>query len=268
LIVFPNCKINLGLHVLGKRSDGFHNLETVFYPVKIYNIVEAVQSEKFQFSSSGIVIPGNDNICVKAYELLKKNIPSLPAVKLHLHKIIPPGSGLGGGSADGAFTLKLLDKKFDLRLTTGDLMRYALQLGSDCPFFLLNQPCVASGRGEELEITAIDLAAYKLFIVNPGIHIATKWAFSKLKLKKHQTSIKDIIKLPVENWKEKLINVFEEPVFEEYPGIKKIKDQLYNSGAVYASLSGSGSTVYGIFKKDNAIDLSFPANYFTRQLDC
>lgn len=272
MISFPNCKINLGLRIPGKRSDGYHDLETIFYPLPLKDAVEVIEKEAFQFSTSGLPIGGEqqNNLCLKAYYLLRKDFPQIPRVQMHLHKLIPMGAGLGGGSADGAFTLKLINKKFDLSLSDEQLGAYALQLGSDCPFFIVNKPCVATGRGELLDQIELDLSGYKTLIVHPGIHISTAWAFSRLagRLQRPGSykSIREIIQQPISTWKGELISDFEEPVFSQYPEIKKIKNDLYNAGAVYSSMSGSGSAVYGIFEKDRALALSFPDNYFVKEI--
>ena len=274
MVSFPNCKINLGLNIIGKRSDGYHDLETIFYPVHIRDAIEVIGKEDVQFSVSGLVIDDEhqNNICLKAYYLLKKDFPQLQPVQMHLHKSIPMGAGLGGGSADGAFTLQLLNKKFDLSLSEKQLAGYAVQLGSDCSFFILNKPCFGTGRGELLEQIDIDLSNYKILIVHPGIHISTAWAFTqwagRLQPPDNHKSIKEIIKQPVSIWRGELINDFEEPVFSQYPEIKKIKAELYNAGAIYSSMSGSGSTVYGIFEKEKALSFSFPGNYFVKELFC
>ena len=183
MVSFPNCKINLGLNIVNKRNDGYHDFETVFFPIHLKDALEIIEKEKFEFSTSGLPIEGEPekNLCIKAYQLLKKDFPQLPAVQMHLHKAIPMGAGLGGGSADGAFTLKLLNKKFDLSLSEKQLINYSLQLGSDCPFFILNKPCFATGRGEILEQIDLDLSEYKILIVHPAIHISTAWAFSTIK---------------------------------------------------------------------------------------
>lgn len=268
MLLFPNCKINLGLHILSKRQDGFHNLETVFYPIALKDALEIIpsQASSVEFTSSGLTVDGTeaDNICIKAYHLLKRDFPQLPFIKLHLHKAIPMGAGLGGGSADGAFTLQLLNTKFNLALSVQQLIDYALQLGSDCPFFIINKPCYATGRGELLEGIDITLTGYKIVIVNPGIHVNTGWAFSQITPAEPHKKLKKIIAQPIATWKAELINDFENPVFEKYPAIKNIKEELYNKGAVYAAMSGSGSTVYGIFEKE--IDLSpfTDKNYFTK----
>jgi 4-diphosphocytidyl-2-C-methyl-D-erythritol kinase len=276
MLSFPNCKINLGLHILRKRADGFHDLETVFYPLPLKDALEVISdTEKnknaapsISFTSSGspIEIQAEENICVKAYHLIKKDFTQLPAIKMHLHKIIPTGAGLGGGSADGAFALKLLNEKFNLGLSIEALKHYALQLGSDCPFFILNKPCVATGRGEILEEIQLDLSDYKFVLVNPGIHINTSWAFSQITPALPERSIKEIIQQPIATWKNELINDFEIPVFKNYPEIKEIKDNLYKSNAVYAGLSGSGSTVFGIFKKETKTSFAFPEHYFIKEL--
>jgi 4-diphosphocytidyl-2-C-methyl-D-erythritol kinase len=268
LIVFPNCKINLGLHILGKRNDGFHNLETVFYPLPFYDVLEIIQSLTTELFLSGNKIEGDteNNLCIKAYHLLKRDIPQLPEVKIYLHKVIPSGAGLGGGSADGAFMLKLLNEKFHLQLSQQQLLNYALQLGSDCPFFIINKPCFAQQRGEILETVQLDLSAYKIVLVNPGIHVNTAWAFTQVKFSEGN-QIKNIIAKPVEQWKENLTNNFEMPVFEKYPAIKNIKEQLYSLGAVYASMSGSGSTVFGIFPKNIIINKEiFTDDFFIKEL--
>lgn len=256
MIVFPNCKINLGLQILGKRDDGFHNLETVFYPIAFKDALELIpntnKNTDIEFTGTGLLVDGkpSDNLCVKAYHLLKKDFPKLPAIKIHLHKAIPMGAGLGGGSADAAFMLTLLNDKLNLNLSTSKLLNYSLQLGSDCPFFILNNPCFASGRGEVLEKLAVDLSAYKIVLINPGIHINTGWAFLNITPALSKKSVKEIITQPIETWKTELHNDFEVPVFATHPQVKEIKDSLYNQGAIYAAMSGSGSTVYGIFNTE------------------
>ena len=290
MIIFPNCKINLGLHVIRKRNDGFHDIETVFYPIAIYDALEIIkrpeqknkygESPKANLVSPGLDIPGNseNNTCVKAYELLRRDFPVLSPVEMYLHKTIPVGGGLGGGSADGAFTLKLLDQLFGLELPTEKLLDYSLRIGSDCPFFIINKPCFATGRGESLEPINLDLSAYRFVIVNPGIHVGTTEAFVNLSARVAETghalslqrrpnrSAKQIIQQPVETWKEDLKNDFEETVFLKYPEIKNIKEELYKAGAIYASMSGSGSTVYGIFENEKDLQFSFPPGYFVKQL--
>jgi 4-diphosphocytidyl-2-C-methyl-D-erythritol kinase len=273
VISFPNCKINLGLHICNKRSDGYHNIETIFFPVRWFDILEVVskenaisslsaanyqqqQFENIDFFLSGISLPGaiENNIVIKACELLKKDFPRLPPIQIHLHKNIPSGAGLGGGSADAAFALQLLNKKFNLHLSASQLLDYAFQSGSDCPFFIINKPCYATGRGEILEEIDLDLSSYKIVIVNPGIHVNTAEAFSLVTPSLPATSLKEIISKDINEWKDILVNDFEAVVCNRYPSIKKIKETLYKNGAVYASMSGSGSTVYGIFSKENKLD--------------
>ena len=290
MIVFPNCKINLGLRILRKRADGYHDLQTVFYPLPLYDVLEVIrdtgygmrdtgyrmrdagnnQKESFlQFSNSGFSIDGNpdDNLCIKAYNLLKKKFPQLAGIQMHLHKAIPAGAGLGGGSADATFTLRLLNEKLNLDLSTDQLMSYALQLGSDCPFFIINKPCFATGRGEILEPTTIDLSSYKFIIVNPGIHISTANAFSGITPALPAKSVKEIIQQPIGTWKNELVNDFEKTVFNQHPEIGAVKKDLYDGGALYASMSGTGSTVYGIFEKANEMKFNFPSNYFIKGLE-
>jgi 4-diphosphocytidyl-2-C-methyl-D-erythritol kinase len=269
LIAFPNCKINLGLQVLQKRSDGYHDIATIFYPVPVKDALEIVPPQNTQtltIHNYGFTVKGEpaDNLCIKAWHLLKKDFPGLPAVQIHLLKNIPMGAGLGGGSADGAFMLQLLNDKHQLGLTAQQLIQYAVELGSDCPFFIINQPCYATGRGEIMEPVAIDLAGYQLVIVNPGIHINTGWAFSCLDINRALTktgTVKDIIQQPVAEWKNQLLNDFEFPVFEQYPEIKSAKETLYKLGAEYASMSGSGSVVFGLFNATINLTSGLPAHY-------
>lgn len=270
MILFPNCKINLGLHIIGKRADGYHNLETIFYPIALKDALEIIQAETFSFKVTGMPVDGEPekNLCVKAYNLLKQKF-DLPPVYMHLHKAIPLGAGLGGGSSDGATTLLLLDQKFQLKLTTNELIDLSLQLGSDCPFFIINKPCLATGRGEILQALQIEtLKDYKIVIVNPGIHINTGWAFSQIRPAPSLQSLQSIIEQPVSEWKHRLKNDFENAVFSAHPEIKAIKDQLYSNGAVYASMSGSGASVYGVFEKDDVVKLEFPDRYFVYQSNC
>lgn len=271
MVVFPNCKINLGLNIVRKRPDGYHDLETVFYPIPFTDALEIIPAanaaEQLVFSASGLPVTGavENNLCVKAYHLLKKDFPQLPPIQMHLHKAIPMGAGLGGGSADGAFTLKLLNDKFSLGLSEDELVKYSLQLGSDCPFFVYNKPCFASGRGEVIEPIPLDLKAYQIVIVNPGVHINTGWAFGQLTPKQPLTSIKAIIQEPVEQWQGKLINDFEEPLLAHYPELKLLKEKLHSLDALYVSMSGSGSTFFGIFEKGVKITpADFLLQYFVK----
>lgn len=275
MIRFPNCKINLGLEIKAKRADGFHDLETVFYPLGIRDVLEIIpankeQAESVQYAGSGIVVEGSSdqNLCVKAYRLIKKDYPRIPSIQLHLHKTIPTGAGLGGGSADAAVTLQLINEMFNLNLSGEQLASYAIFLGSDCPFFLVNEPAVASGRGEQLEKISLNLSGYNILLVYPGIHINTGWAFSQLKLKLAigGDSLAAKINRPVSTWKDNLFNEFEAPVFLAHPEVRNIKHIMYEEGAMYASMSGSGSSVYGIFEKDRVPGYKFPAHYFCKMV--
>ena len=254
MVSFPNCKINLGLRILRKREDGYHDLETIFYPLPVRDVLETVRANELRFYPTGLHIPGDpsQNLAAKAFHLLKGDFPQLPFVAIHLHKNIPIGGGLGGGSSDGAFMLQLLNSQFQLGLTPDQLMTYAARLGSDCPFFLLNKPCLANGRGERLEPLALDLSSYSFLIVHPGIHISTARAFSLCTPSAAGPSLKDSITRPVTTWADTLVNDFEEPVFREHPVLRTIKQQLYDRSAIYASLTGSGSSLFGIFEKGKA----------------
>lgn len=263
MIVFPNCKINIGLHILRKRPDGFHDLETIFYPLPVTDALEVLSPGALQFSSSGIAVPGtvDDNLCLKAWRLLKAGLPDLPEVNIHLHKHIPIGAGLGGGSADAAFMLQLLDAKFQLGLSREQLIGYAARLGSDCAFFIANQPCYATGRGEVLEPVTLDLGGYSLLLVYPGIHVNTGWAFSRITPREPATSLKQSLAQPVSAWKDLISNDFEAPVFSAHPVLAQIKERLYEAGALYATMSGSGSAMVGIFPKNRIAGLSWEAGY-------
>ena len=271
MICFPTCKINLGLRITQKRADGFHALETVFFPISIKDAIEIIiepetSAAPITFTSSGLAINGDpsDNLCFKAYEILKKDYPTIPNIKMHLHKTIPMGAGLGGGSSDGAFTLVALNQLFNLEIPEQALLDYALQLGSDCPFFIINTPAFATGRGEILKPINLNLDGYSIVIVNPGIAISTKLAFSLITPKVPDTNMEAIICEPVTSWKEKLINDFEQPIFNSFPELANIKETLYQKGAVYASMTGTGSTVYGIFPTSmmDTLSFNFPTHYF------
>jgi len=251
MIQFPNCKINLGLSILAKRPDGYHELETVFYPIAVSDALEILPADSVTITQSGIAVPGDpaQNLCLKAYHLLKKDFPTLPAVQMHLHKNIPMGAGLGGGSSDGTTALLILNQQFSLGLNEKQLIDYASQLGSDCPFFVYNKACHATGRGEILSSIHLDLSNYQFLLVHPGIHIATKWAFQQLNPHTKSETIASIIEKPITEWKDVLVNDFEAPVFKAEPNLSNIKDQLYQLGAVYSSMSGSGSSLFGIFPK-------------------
>ncbi len=268
MIAFPHCKINLGLSITAKRTDGYHELETVFYPVGLQDIVEIVHSNdnasEIQFSYTGLEIPGDaeKNLCVKAYHILKQDFPTIPAVKIHLHKNIPMGAGLGGGSSDGTAVLKLINNEFNLGLSTQQLINYAAQLGSDCPFFVQDHPCHATGRGEILKAFDCDLSAYKIMLVHPGVHVSTAWAFGELTPHTKQKTIATIVAQPIETWKAELINDFEAAIFLAHPLLQEIKNELYKAGAIYASMSGSGSSLFGIFPATQNLPITFLDNKY------
>jgi 4-diphosphocytidyl-2-C-methyl-D-erythritol kinase len=275
VIRFPNCKINLGLRVVAKRHDGYHDIDSVFYPLPLYDALEILPDHNaslpqlINFTSSGLPIPGAaaSNLCLAAGALLQKDFPSLPPLKMHLYKAIPMGAGLGGGSADAAFTLQLLNEQFNLGLSADQLQTYALQLGSDCPFFLYNQPCYAQGRGEILQPITCDLSKYSIMLVNPGIHISTATAFAGVTPNAPGIASNEALKFPIKEWKDILVNDFEKPVFLQYPEIATIKSSLYDAGAIYASMTGTGSTVYGLFEKGLKANMKWPPHYFVKSLN-
>jgi len=258
MISFPPCKINLGLHVINKRADGFHNIETCFYPVPWNDVLEIIPAKENNFFLTGNEVPGNanSNLVLRALELLQKDFAV--KVEIHLHKIIPHGAGLGGGSSDGAHALKLLSNIFELNLSNEKLREYALKLGSDCPFFLESSPMFASGRGEVLNPVSINLAGINLVIVKPSVNVSTAEAYAGVTPHVPNKSLLEIIQQPVSMWKSLLKNDFEETVFRKYPIIKELKDKFYQSGAMYSSMSGSGSAVYGLFESEVNIREQFP----------
>jgi 4-diphosphocytidyl-2-C-methyl-D-erythritol kinase len=265
MIAFPNAKINLGLHITEKRPDGFHNLETVFIPVGWCDVLEFVVADELQFTSSGIDISCNpeSNLVIKAYRLLQKDY-GLPALKIHLHKTIPSGAGLGGGSSDAAFMLRLLNKSFNLKLSEDKLHEFAAALGSDCPFFIVNKPVYATGRGEIMNIINQNINGKFILLIKPPVEVSTAKAFQFIVPKKTTVSLVELLKLPVPEWKDKVINQFEQSVFQQYPEIGYLKQKLYKLGAEYASMSGSGSCVFGLFSELPIHWAShFPTDYLT-----
>ena len=249
MLTFPNAKINLGLNITAKRKDGYHDIASCFYPIPLKDALEIIPAEIFSFEITGLRIPGstNDNLILKAYELLKADY-QLPPIEIMLHKNIPMGAGLGGGSADGAFMLSLLNDYFNLKISIKNLASYALLLGSDCPFFIENKPKLVSGRGEIFEDITLDLSGYYLALMYPDIHISTAEAYQGVKPQQAEISIKELLQhYPIGEWKGKLINDFERGIFEKYPQLYTIKNKLYDAGALYASMTGSGSTIFGIF---------------------
>jgi 4-diphosphocytidyl-2-C-methyl-D-erythritol kinase len=277
MLSFPNAKINIGLSITEKRPDGFHNLESCFYPVGWSDVLEIMPAKKLSFKSTGIEIPGNPetNLCLKAYHLVSQDF-KLPPVMIHLHKIVPIGAGLGGGSADCAFTIKTLNDLFELNMSVETMENYARQLGSDCAFFIQNKPKFCFGKGDEFEDINIDLSNKFIVLVNPNIHISTAEAYSGINLTPSpspvergvtssdfsplnrrgaggEVNLKEILQKPVNQWVDVVKNDFEKHLLPKYPAIETIKNSLYTHGAEYASMTGSGSTVFGIFNQE--IDL-------------
>jgi 4-diphosphocytidyl-2-C-methyl-D-erythritol kinase len=266
MIVFPNAKLNLGLKVLKKRSDGFHDIQTVLFPIPLRDLLEAIPSPDgaFHFACSGNVTTGmiEDNLCVRAVRVLQNDF-DIPPVHLYLHKVIPSGAGLGGGSSDAACTLILLNTLFELGLDKQRLMQYASRLGSDCAFFISNVPSLAEGRGEKVSDLPLDLKGYYLAVVKPELSVSTAAAYSWVEPDDRPCDISDIILRGIPAWKDALINDFEVAVFEQYPELEIIKRKLYDAGAVYSSMSGSGSAIFGIFPSGpQKPALSFPACFF------
>ncbi|WP_439490348.1 4-(cytidine 5'-diphospho)-2-C-methyl-D-erythritol kinase [Algoriphagus sp.] len=251
MISFPNAKINLGLYITAKRSDGYHEIESCMVPIPLVDALEMiVDTKKTTFSTTGLDVPGDakDNLILKAYQLLKKDFPNLPNISIHLHKTIPMGAGLGGGSSDAAFALTMMNNLFDLILDDFFLEEYAAQLGSDCPFFIENIPQIARGRGEILEPITLDMKGTYLVLINPRIHIGTKEAYAGVSPKKTAGKLEEILEDKT-RWKDELINDFEASIFPNHPEIAAIKSKLYENGAYYAAMSGSGSSVFGLFEE-------------------
>ena len=264
MICFPNAKINLGLVVTDKRPDGYHSIESVFYPIPLRDILEVVHTKgAFEISYSGIPIAGNsdDNLCAKAFHLVQKNY-KIPNVKAHLHKIIPMGAGLGGGSADGAFMINLLNDFFELNISIEDRKKLDEQLGSDCPFFIENKPCFVTGRGENLETIPLNLKNY-LVLIYPNLHMSTKEAYAGIIPEKSKQNMKNIIiNSPTNQWKGLIKNQFEINVFKRFSILNEIKSELYSNGAIYASMTGSGTTVYGLFESKPDLQKTAFDTYF------
>jgi 4-diphosphocytidyl-2-C-methyl-D-erythritol kinase len=276
MIVFPHCKINLGLRILGRRPDGFHDIESIFYPVPWRDALEVVRSDVFSFRSFGLPLDGNSesNLCVRAYRMLGGRYQLRP-VAMCLLKNIPAGAGLGGGSSNATFTLRLLNEFLQLNASMQELKSMAVQLGSDCPFFLDDAPCLVTGRGEILQPLNLDLSAYNIVIVKTQVAINTAWAYAQLSRHRRETGwhhapgeapLQQVVAAPVETWKTFLKNDFEEPVFLAYPQLAAIRQRLYDHGAVYAAMSGSGSAVYGLFTKAPEIKFESSVKVFTGML--
>lgn len=249
MIVFPNAKINIGLNVISRREDGFHNLETIFYPVKLTDALEFAEAGETRLTFSGIQIDGipENNLIIKAYQLLKTDF-NLPPLQFHLHKVIPFGAGLGGGSSDAAFTLKMLNEYYNLGLQTQQLELYAAQIGADCPFFIRNKPTFATGIGNNFQDIELDLSDFEIIILKPNISVSTPEAYRNVIPRNPKYRLTEIVKTPVDDWKNLIVNDFEKSVFLLHPQIAALKQLLYEQGANYVSMSGSGSAVFGIFR--------------------
>ena len=271
MITYPNAKLNLGLNVVAKRADGYHDLETVFYPVPITDALEVFPMDP-DFPSAvdcdlkvtNLHIEGDEqkNLVVRAYQLLKQDFPTLPRIHAHLYKGIPTQAGMGGGSSDCGFMITLLNRQFQLGLTDQQMIDYAARLGADCAFFVLNQPCYAEGIGERLQPIALDLTGWYLAVVRPDIPVSTREAFSLIVPQHPAQNCRDVVMQPVETWRDALTNDFEKSVFALHPEIGAIKDQLYEMGAVYAAMSGSGSSLFGLFRHPVALDAFTAPNTF------
>lgn len=270
MITFPIAKINLGLNVVEKRPDGYHNLETVFYPVQLKDALEVQPMDELFPSSvdcdlkvTNIAIEGDEqrNLVVRAYHLLKQDFPQIPRVHAHLYKAIPTQAGMGGGSSDCAAMLLLLNRMFQLQLSQQQLINYAARLGADCPIFILNHPAYAEGIGERLQPIEVNLSGYYLAVVRPDIPVPTKEAFSLIKPQKPLKNCRTIVGQPIETWRDELINDFEQSVFALHPELREVKEWLYRIGAVYAAMSGSGSALFGIFRSQPDLSGEFSGIY-------
>lgn len=259
MIVYPNAKINIGLNVVEKRPDGYHNLETVFYPINLQDVIEIKEIENdipecgYRLKVLGTVFDGSpdDNLVIRAFKMLKADY-DLPPVSIGLYKHIPTGAGLGGGSSDAAFTIKTLNERFHLGLSNEKMEEYSARLGADCAFFIQNKPVFATGIGNIFHPIDINLQYKQLVLVKPDIFVSTKDAYAKVNVHRPDKSLPELLSQPIETWKDTVVNDFEESVFSKFPEIAAIKDKMYDLGAVYASMSGSGSSVFGIF--DDPVD--------------
>ena len=277
MITFPVAKINLGLNFVEKRSDGYHNLQTVFYPVPIKDALEVqVMDEGFpsdvdcDLKTTNIPIEGDEqrNLVVRAYQLLKSDFPTLPRIHAHLWKGIPTQAGMGGGSSDCAYMIRLLNDLFALGLSDEQMIQYAARLGADCPFFIVSRPCYAEGIGERLQPISLDLSGWHIGVVRPDIPVPTKEAFSRIHPHYPAKNCRDVVLQPVETWRDDLVNDFEESVFALHPEIGQVKEQLYKMGATYAAMSGSGSALFGLFQeRPDMLRQTFPDMFtFVAQL--
>jgi len=255
MLYYSNAKINLGLNIVNKRADGFHDIETVFYPISINDALEFIESDVVSLSSSGLEVdcPLEQNLIIKAYSLLQKDF-KLPTLKFHLHKVIPFGAGMGGGSANAAYTLVELNRFFKLNLSEDQLMEYARQLGADCAFFIKNSAVYAEQKGDVFTNLNLDLSDYYILLIHPGFGVSTQEAYANVSPKSPAKNIQEIIKQDISTWETDLENEFEQEIFKKYPVLDQIKTQMYSNGALYAAMSGSGSTVFGIFKNEPNIE--------------
>jgi len=266
VLSYSNAKINIGLNIIEKRNDGFHNIETIFFPINMRDAIEIVDSKEntdYTFSASGIPIDieAKDNIVVKAYELIRSKY-NFPAQDIHLHKSIPFGAGLGGGSANAAYMTRLLNKKFDLGMSSIEMEETVSQLGSDCAFFIKNEPAFAAMKGDKLSAITLDLSGYHILLVKPNVHISTPEAYANIKPQKPEISLKELIKAPIENWKNLIRNDFEASIFPKHPQLAQIKEELYAHGALFAAMSGSGSSMFGIFKEEPQVLPQWEKHYY------
>ena len=251
MVVFPPAKINLGLRILRKRADGYHDLESCLVPTGWRDVLEVIESDAFSFQASGHPIAGKveENLCVKAYRLLQGDF-ALPPVHIYLHKIIPMGAGLGGGSADASFVLRVLNELFSLSLTIPQLAAYAAQLGSDCPFFVQDRPRMAYDTGTTLEDITLALSGKYLVLVYPNVSVSTADAYGSVVPQESDASLKEMLEINTpHDWKNRVVNDFEQSVFQKYPVLASVKEALYQAGAFYASMSGSGSALYGLYEQ-------------------
>ena len=267
----PNCKINIGLNIVSKRPDGYHNLESVFYPIPLCDDLEIEKADTFSFVQDGNTLDCTDdnNLCVKAFKLMKSRYPELGNVRIRLTKHIPSGAGLGGGSTDAAFTLKMLNSLFHLGLTTPQMQSLASQLGADCTFFIENKTALVTQKGDVFQDSPLDLTGYRLLLVKPDVGVSTAEAYRNIVPAPAPFDLRNLGSTPMEEWKQSVTNDFEKSVFEKLPVLAQIKKEMYVHGALYASMSGSGSTIYGIFAPDSdtsEIAERYSGQYFTTEL--
>lgn len=269
MVVFPNAKINLGLHITEKRPDGYHNIESVFYPIPVSDVLEITenQGDKTNFKALGIDIPsdGKPNLVEQAWSLVN-SIHPIPFVDLELLKNIPIGAGLGGGSSDAAFCIRGLNELFNLKMSEETILQLAGELGADCAFFVKNQPVYAEGIGDIFSRTKVNLKGKHILLIYPNIHVSTPIAYKHVIPRKPENDIREVLQQPIETWKNKLVNNFEASVFKEFPRIKEIKNKLYEEGALYASMSGSGSSIFGIFNSEPKFKLPENIQHWSIQL--